>query len=100
MISIDPNSLYTRADLLALLEGSGLDVDTFIARIRARKVFRLLWLGSDILDALRKAPALADRSDAAEIPKARRRGRGAGDRERPGAAIRREFLQPAAEKRA
>jgi hypothetical protein len=97
MIEIQPNALYSRSDLAAMLEGSGVDVDTFIARIKARKVFRMLWLGEDLLAAIRSAPALSDRSDSAELPEPRRRGgwstRRLKDQERPGAAIRREFIE-------
>ncbi len=53
MIELKPNVLYTRADLAAMLEPAGVDVDFFIARIKARKVFKMLWLGEDILAALR-----------------------------------------------
>jgi hypothetical protein len=83
MIRIDQNALYTRSDLAALLAGSGVDVDLFIGRIKARKVFKMLWLGEDILAALRAAPALSEREEARELPSAgnrgNRRGRGPAD---------------------
>ncbi len=74
MIELKPNVLYTRADLAAMLEPAGVDVDFFIARIKARKVFKMLWLGEDILAALRSAPVLADRDEARELPPAANRG--------------------------
>lgn len=74
MIEFNPNTLYTRADLAALLDGSGVDVDFFIAKIKARKVFKMLWTGEDILAALRNAPALAERDEARELPPAANRG--------------------------
>jgi hypothetical protein len=73
MIEILPNALYTRADLAQILDGSGVDVDTFLGRIKSRKVFKSLWLGSDLLEAVRAAPALADRSDSANVPIRRKR---------------------------
>jgi hypothetical protein len=78
MIRIDGSTLYTRQDLAELLKDSGVDVDHFIGRIKCRKVFRMLWLGADILEAIRTAPALAEREDRADplpaIP-GRKRGR-------------------------
>jgi hypothetical protein len=80
VIRIDRDTLYARQDLAELLKDSGVDVDTFIGRMKCRKVFRLLWLGADILEAIRTAPALAerdheDRDPLAAIPGGRRRGR-------------------------
>jgi len=79
MIRIDRDTLYGRQDLVELLKESGVDVDHFISRLKCRKVFRMLWLGADILETLRTSPALAERDneDAAlplTIP-GRRRGR-------------------------
>ena len=59
MIELKPDCLYTRDDLKAMLEPAGVDPDAFVARIKPRKVFRQVWLGSDLLTALRKAPTLA-----------------------------------------
>ena len=73
MIRIDPSTLYTRQDLAYLLDGSGVDVDFFIRRIQARKVFRFLWLGSDILEGLRTAPALQENKKL-EMPAAQNQG--------------------------
>jgi hypothetical protein len=66
MIRIDASTLYTRHDLAALLKDSGVDVDHFIGRIKCRKVFRMLWLGADILEAIRTAPALGESEGAAD----------------------------------
>ena len=71
-LRIDANALYTRASLAALLDGTGVDVDTFTKRIAARKVFRMLWLGSDLLEAYRKAPELSDKPEAPPQPKGRK----------------------------
>ena len=68
LIEINPNGLYTRSDLAALLSPCGVNVDHFIARIRPRKVFKRLWTGEDLLAALRAAHPLADRLDAPQLP--------------------------------
>ena len=73
MFKIDPDTLYTRSDLAAMLEGSQVDVDFFTRRLQARKVFRFLWLGSDILEALRTASPLAEKEEA-PLPAARNKG--------------------------
>lgn len=101
MLRIDPLTLYTRSDLSAMLEGSGVDVDTFIARIKARKVFKMLWLGEDLLAAIRLAPALAERSDCPAVPKpksqARQRRQSATAPDTgPGSALLRAFPRPKA----
>ncbi len=74
MIRIEPNCLYSRADLAAMLEPAGVDVDHFIARLRPRKVFKMVWLGEDLLAALRTAPALAEKPEVHELPPAATRG--------------------------
>ena len=68
MIRIDPHALYTRADLTTMLDGSGVDVDHFIARLRPRKVFKCLFFGRDLLQALETVPALSDRSNQSNEP--------------------------------
>jgi len=62
MIRIERDALYSRADLAEMLEGFGLDVDTFIGRQRPRKVFKGLYYGRDLLAALDGAPALEQRT--------------------------------------
>jgi hypothetical protein len=57
MIEINPNALYTRADLAAMLEGSGVQVDHFVKRLGPRKVLKTLPLSEDLLQALRCASA-------------------------------------------
>jgi len=78
MIHLDRDGLYSRQDLAGLLAESGVDVDHFIGRIKCRKVFRMLWLGADILEAIKTAPALGESEDRADplpgIP-GRKRGR-------------------------
>jgi len=69
MFVIDPNSFYTRKDLAELLAPAGVDVDSFTARLKARKVFRAFWKGSDLLKAYDAAPELAERAgEAAMLP--------------------------------
>ena len=86
MFAIDPNSFYSRADLAGLLGAEGVDVDTFTARLRARKVFRQMWKGSDLLAAWETAPGLTDHGsgDGVDMPAARNRG---NRRRRPGARV-------------
>ena len=70
MIRIGQDTLYSRKDLEDMLQGARLDHDTFIGRLKPRKVFRAFYLGSDILEALRAAPALReDEPLPAEAPK-------------------------------
>lgn len=71
MIEINPNALYTRSDLINLLEPVGIKADSFVARIRPRKVFRPVWLGKDLLDAIASAPPLADRPEMHQAKPAR-----------------------------
>ena len=71
------NTLYTRSDLATLLDGSGVDVDTFVGRLKPRKVFRRLFLGRDLLNALDTAPALREEStDSPASPNAPRKTSG------------------------
>jgi len=90
VIEINPNALYTRADLAAMLAPAGVDVDRFVARLRPRKVFRAFWKGSDLIEAYDKAPALAEQAEA-PIPAAQnggnRRRRGAHVVTAPGAKL-------------
>lgn len=64
MIELQPNVFYTRQDLAELLRPAGIDVDHFIARLKARKVFRSVWLGSDLIEAYRKVTPLEERDQA------------------------------------
>ena len=83
MFEIHKDAFYSRSDLQELLKPMGLDVDLFIGRLKARKVFRAVWKGSDILTAWGTAPALADHeADGPDMPAARNRG---NRRRRPGA---------------
>ena len=70
-IRIDPDTIYSRTDLAAVAAEFGLRVDTFLDRLKPRKVFKSAWLGSDILEAWRRAPALGD---ARELPVGQNRG--------------------------
>lgn len=71
MIRIERDTLYTRADLAELLAPAGVDPDTFIARLRPRKVFRCLYRGADILTAYDQAAPLAEQH---ALPPAKNRG--------------------------
>lgn len=62
MIELNPNTLYTRSDLAQMLEPAGVDVDTFLNRLGARKVFKQLWYGLDLLKAIETAPELQERA--------------------------------------
>ena len=93
LIELRPHCLYTRNDLANLLSGSGLEVDTFIARLRPRKVFKLLFFGEDLIAALRTAPALSDRSDAPALSstKNRQKQRKKHGNEEPGSKLIKEY---------
>lgn len=77
MVELKSNVLYTREDLAHMLGPAGINVDTFISRLRPRKVFRMAWLGEDLLKAFREAPSLCETE--ANLPpvegEPRRRGR-------------------------
>jgi hypothetical protein len=62
MIKFDPHALYSRRDLIQMLEPLGIDPDAWIGRIRPKKRFRQAWFGEDLLEAIRKSPALAEKS--------------------------------------
>ena len=55
---IDPDTIYTRDDLAEAVSPFGINVATFLSRLRPKKVFKSGWLGSDILEAYRNAPPL------------------------------------------
>jgi hypothetical protein len=58
MIVIHRDALYSRSDLASLLEPLGIDPDTFISRLKPRKVFRSAWWGADLIKAIEQAPSL------------------------------------------
>ncbi len=60
MIKLDPLAYYTRSDLAELLGPTGVDVDTYIGRLRPRKVFRQLFWGEDLIEAQRQAKGLGE----------------------------------------
>ena len=74
MIEIKRDALYSRADLAKMLRDSGIDVDTFIARLKPRKVFKALYYGADLLKALDAAPALKERAAARTSAKPKNKG--------------------------
>jgi hypothetical protein len=64
---IDPQTLYSRADLERELAGL-VEVETFLGKLRPRAVFRGCYLGADILTALK-----ATHTGEQERPKAHSR---------------------------
>ena len=91
MIRIDPDTLYTREDLVELLAPLGIDWDGLCARLRPRRVSRMVYRGKDILAAWDCAPALSERPGVAMPPAANRgnrRRRGANVEAIPGAKLR------------
>lgn len=73
MLALDPNALYSKEDLAALLTPFGLSVDAFLDRVRPRKVFKSVYFGKDLLAALERAPAIKDRSGRVVVPSPGRR---------------------------
>jgi hypothetical protein len=71
MILIQRDALYTRQDLAELLEPAGVDVDTFISKIKPRRVLRALYRGSDLLTAWDSAMEL---SEPMSLPAAKNSG--------------------------
>ena len=63
MIRIERDALYSRADLVELLKPLGIDADGFVSRVKPIKRLRQAWLGMDLLDAIRQAPALKEKAD-------------------------------------
>ncbi|MCE5229044.1 hypothetical protein LLG95_05545 [bacterium] len=64
MIEIQPNALYSKEDLEGLLEPVGLSAEAFIERLKPRKVFRALYYGKDLIEALSTASPIKERSPA------------------------------------
>jgi len=65
IFEILPNALYSRAALAERLAPLGIQVDHFTRRLRPRRVFRMAWLGADILAALASAEALRENPEEA-----------------------------------
>ena len=79
-IRIDRDAAYTRTALKEqIADPLGIHVDTFLARLKPRKVFRMAWLGEHILEAWRTAPPL---DDEPKTPKAKNRGNRGGRTDR------------------
>ena len=104
MIEIRPHALYSRSDLALMLEGTGVNVDTFIGRLKPRKVFKMLFYGKDLLTALDQAPALAEPKQLVKTPAARnvrnrqQRKQGEGSRPaQPGSRLIQEFQKSGSE---
>ena len=58
MVEIKPNALYSRNDLGELLQPLGLSVEQFLERVKPPKLFKSVFLGADILEALKTAERL------------------------------------------
>ena len=54
-LTIEPNALYTHAELEKLCRKSGITWSTLQGRIRARRVLQGTYLGSDLLKAISEA---------------------------------------------
>lgn len=105
MFKIEPDGFYSRQDLAELLTPVGVDVDTFLGRLKPRKIFRLVWRGQDLLAAWDATASLVERKERAALPPARirtmrpeRQGAGAPAPNAPGAGLRAEFLTPKKER--
>jgi len=71
-VRIDPCGCYTRPMIEeTICRPLGIDVDGFLSRLKPRKVFRCAWLGADLLEAWRSAPALSEKQ---EKPRGKNRG--------------------------
>ena len=55
MIRIEADVFYTRSDLADLLKPAGVDVDTFVGKLKPPKVFKQLYRGRDLLEAYENA---------------------------------------------
>jgi len=52
MFQIDPTTLYSLEDLEREMDALGLTVRQFLDQVRPPKLFRTVWRGADILEAL------------------------------------------------
>lgn len=55
MITINPHTFYTRADLLAMWQEVGLDWDALCGKLKPKKISGRGWWGKDLIEALDKA---------------------------------------------
>lgn len=81
MFKIDPDVLYSKADLAKALNGVT-DVDRFLERIRPKSVIMGTYLGSDLIDALRAAPDYRDGAQGTAAEREARAKRGAASRQK------------------
>jgi hypothetical protein len=72
LVTFDPNTLYSKADLQGLL-GDRLGVEAFLLRLRPVRRFKNLYWGHDILDALAKCPPLDEKRPDVAPPILRRK---------------------------
>ena len=76
MFAIDPNALYTKADIAREL-GDGMTVEQFLLRLapRMRRQFKSVFWGRDLIDALNApAPGERERAGALAVSGGRRGG--------------------------
>lgn len=71
MIRIEPDTFYTKDDLETLLQGSGVSAQTFLSRIKPKRVLRMLWKGSDLLTAWDRASEIGQVEGRISSPKNR-----------------------------
>ena len=64
MIRIHPDTFYTKEDLAEALP---IDVDHFLSVLRPRKVFKVLYWGRDLIEAINQAPPLEHREDQVRL---------------------------------
>lgn len=62
MLRIDPDTLYSRPELIQLFSEMKIDFDAWVARAKPVKRLRLAWLGSDLLNAIRAMPDMREKS--------------------------------------
>jgi hypothetical protein len=71
---IQPTALYSKADLVEMLQPFEINVDHFLARVQCVKRFRSAWLGEDLLQAIRTTTPLAGK-DGKDLPEITVKGR-------------------------
>ena len=58
MFEIHPNALYTRSDLETAFSEMGVDVDTFISKIKPKRISKAVYWGADLIEAINEAEPL------------------------------------------
>ena len=80
MIEFNPHCLYSREDLREMLDPLGINVNSFIAKIKPIRRFRLAYWGQDLINAVNQTePITMSETPALPSPRAstgRKRGGG------------------------